>query len=261
MEKLLVLLLFTTIPATCHVSSFHGGIPLPIHLLRPQSGSGGHLLEGISCDSWRLAVETNSVRNWKTVPVQCKDYVGHYMLGHLYRKDSKTVTDEAAKYAQSLNLTGDGKETWVFDIDETTLSNLPYYARHGFGAQPYDPKLFGEWVDTGKAPALPETLKLYKKVISLGFKVVFLTGRSEARRKSTKTNLKRVGYHTWEKLILRGASESNTTAVVFKTNRRKKLEQQGYKILGNIGDEWSDILGTNTGSRTFKLPDPMYYIS
>ncbi|KAE8802877.1 Stem 28 kDa glycoprotein [Hordeum vulgare] len=24
-------------------------------------------------------------------------------------------------------------EVWVFDIDETTLSNLPYYAKHGFG--------------------------------------------------------------------------------------------------------------------------------
>jgi hypothetical protein len=25
------------------------------------------------------------------------------------------------------------KEAWVFDIDETSLSNLPYYATHGFG--------------------------------------------------------------------------------------------------------------------------------
>lgn len=54
---------------------------------------------------------------------------------------------------------------------------------------------------------------------------------------------------------------SGKTAVVYKSAERKKLEEEGYKIIGNIGDQWSDILGTNTGNRTFKLPDPMYYIS
>ncbi|KAI4973364.1 hypothetical protein ZWY2020_035625 [Hordeum vulgare] len=36
-------------------------------------------------------------------------------------------------YVDSLKLACNGKEVWVFDIDETTLSNLPYYAKHGFG--------------------------------------------------------------------------------------------------------------------------------
>jgi hypothetical protein len=51
------------------------------------------------------------------------------------------------------------------------------------------------------------------------------------------------------------------TAVSYKSSERKKLEEEGYRIIGNIGDQWSDILGTNTGSRTFKLPDPLYYIA
>ena len=59
------------------------------------------------------------------MPLSCEAYVGHYMLGHLYRQDSKVVTNEAALYAEGLNLTKDGKDVWVFDIDETTLSNLP----------------------------------------------------------------------------------------------------------------------------------------
>ena len=58
----------------------------------------------------------------------------------------------------------------------------------------------------------------------------------------------------------RGSSVTGT-AVAYKSNERKKLEQSGYRIVGNIGDQWSDILGTNVGNRTFKLPDPMYYIS
>ncbi|KAI3899902.1 hypothetical protein MKW92_040469 [Papaver armeniacum] len=245
-----------------HASSVEkGGTSKTIHLLRPKSGSGGELLQGISCNSWRLAVETYNFRNWKTVPIECGDYVGHYLLGQYYRQDSRFVTLEAAKYGESLDHTGDGKDIWVFDIDETTLSNVPYYAKHGFGVQPYNDTAFNAWVDTGKAPALPESLALYNRLLSLSFKVVFLTGRAEMRREITRKNLRAAGYRNWEKLLLRQPSDAHKSAVVFKSEQRAKLAQQGYRILGNIGDQWSDILGTDIGSRTFKLPDPVYYIS
>nr|CAB3460455.1 unnamed protein product [Digitaria exilis] len=106
-----------------------------IHALRPLVGSGGELGRrgGVRCDSWRLAVEAHNKRDWKTVPADCEDYVGHYMLGDHYRRDSRVVVDEAIAYAEGLKLAGNGKEVWVFDIDETSLSNLPYYAEHGFG--------------------------------------------------------------------------------------------------------------------------------
>lgn len=59
----------------------------------------------------------------------------------------------------------------------------------------------------------------------------------------------------------RGPGDSGKTALVYKSERRTKLEKRGYRIVGNIGDQWSDVLGTSPGNRTFKLPDPMYYIS
>lgn len=102
-----------------------------IHPLRPQSGSGGYFVPGVSCLSWRLGVETNNIIGWKTVPEECEGYVGNYMLGNQYRKDSKVVTGEAYLYAKTLQVRK--KDLWIFDIDETTLSNLPYYALHGFG--------------------------------------------------------------------------------------------------------------------------------
>ncbi|KAJ9692221.1 hypothetical protein PVL29_011339 [Vitis rotundifolia] len=204
------------------------GISHEIHLLRPQLGSNGHHVPGLSCLSWRL------------------DYVGHYMLGHQNRKDSRAVVYEALTYAQSLKLAGDGKDIWVFDVDETSLSNLPYYAKHGFG-----------YLNLGKAPALPESLKLYKKLLSLRIKAVFITGRPEAQRNVTAANLRNVGYHTWERLILKGSSTG--IAIVYKSNERKKLEKSGYRTIANIGDQWSDILGTNIGNWTFKLPNPMWW--
>ncbi|PSS07386.1 Acid phosphatase [Actinidia chinensis var. chinensis] len=232
-----------------------------IHVLQPRHGAGGTPVQGLSCLSWRLSVEAHNVINWKTVPQACEDYVGHYMLGHQYRKDSETVVNEALVYAQSLHLGGDGKDIWVFDIDETTLSNLPYYANHGFGVEPYNSTQFNVWVDLGKAPALPESLKLYGKLLPLGLKVVFITGRPESQRNVTTNNLRKAGYHTWEKLILKSSNYTSYTAVAYKSIQRKMLEKDGYRIAGNMGDQWSDILGTHVGNRTFKLPDPMYYIS
>ncbi|VVA18604.1 PREDICTED: acid phosphatase [Prunus dulcis] len=246
------------------VSTTQGHEPLVthhIHLLRPKSGAGGDSVPGVSCLSWRLGVETNNIINWKTVPAECESYVGHYLLGHQYRKDSKVVTKEAWLYAKSLNLTNDGKNVWVFDIDETTLSNLPYYADHGFGTELYNSTAFNTWVLEGTAPVLPESLKLYKKLLKLGVKVVFITGRGEDQRNVTTSNLKNVGYHTWEKLVLKGSTYSGNTSYVYKSTERTKLVKNGFRIIGNIGDQWSDILGTNVGNRTFKLPDPMYYIS
>lgn len=69
--------------------------------------------------------------------------------------------------------------------------------------QPYNDTAFNAWVDTGKARALPESLTLYNRILSLGFKVVFLTGRAEMRREITRKNLRAAGYKNWEKLLLR----------------------------------------------------------
>jgi hypothetical protein len=128
----ILILIFVTLLVTCHCNVEHGSTN-KIFPLRVKSGSGGHYIPKVSCSSWRLGVEAHNVINWKTIPQECEKYVGNYMLGDQYRADSKTVNREGYLYAKSLNLSGDGKDIWVFDIDETTLSNLPYYAKHGFG--------------------------------------------------------------------------------------------------------------------------------
>uniref|UniRef100_A0A453QF42 Acid phosphatase 1 n=1 Tax=Aegilops tauschii subsp. strangulata TaxID=200361 RepID=A0A453QF42_AEGTS len=232
-----------------------------IHALRPMLGSGGQLgsRAGVACDSWRLGVEAHNVRDWKTVPASCEGYVGHYMLGGHYRRDSKLVIDQAISYVDSLKLAGNGKEVWVFDVDETTLSNLPYYATHGFGATPYNWTSFQEYARQASAPALPETKRLYNKLLSVGIKPVILTGRREAQRTATITNLRRQGFSGSMAVLLKPA-EFKGSSVTFKSGERQKLLDAGYVIVGNIGDQWSDILGTPEGARTFKLPDPMYYI-
>lgn len=86
------------------------------------------------CDSWRFSVETNDAGEWDSVPSRCVEFVQKYMTGEHYLSDSEIVSGYSLKHAKSVNVSaGDGKDAWVFDIDETLLSNLPYYAAHGFG--------------------------------------------------------------------------------------------------------------------------------
>lgn len=57
-----------------------------------------------------------------------------YVEGERYNSDFKVVSDFAITFAKSVNVSGNGKDAaWVFDIDETLLSNLPYYEEHGYG--------------------------------------------------------------------------------------------------------------------------------
>ncbi|OIT02714.1 PREDICTED: acid phosphatase 1-like [Nicotiana attenuata] len=232
-----------------------------IHRLRPQTGAAGYPVPQLDCLSWRLGVETNNLRDWKMVPGACENYLGYYMIGKQYRHDCEAVADAAIKYAKGLKLGGDGRDVWVFDIDETTLSNLPFYARSdvAFGAIPFNSAKFNEWVSEGKAPAIPAILRLYKVVLSLGIKPVFITGTPMFTRKARISNLKKAGYTYWLWLVLKEKNDSPKSAV-FKSSKRTELVKAGYRIVGNIGDQWSDLIGENVGSRTFKVPDPMYYI-
>lgn len=87
----------------------------------------------LECTSWRFAVEANNLSPWKTIPQECGDYVKEYMMGRAYRSDLDRVSKEAGEYAMGVELNEDGKDVWVFDVDETLLSNLPYYIDHGYG--------------------------------------------------------------------------------------------------------------------------------
>jgi predicted secreted acid phosphatase len=46
-------------------------------------------------------------------------------------------------------------------------------------------------------------LQLYETLLSLGIKVVFITGRHDYEKEPTIKNLRSAGYHTWDKLVLK----------------------------------------------------------
>ncbi|KAL0382276.1 UNVERIFIED_CONTAM: Acid phosphatase 1 [Sesamum calycinum] len=265
----------------------------------------------LQCTSWRVDVEANNLSPWEKIPEECADYVKEYMIGKGYELDLQRVSHEAKAFARSVYLSGDGNSAWIFDVDETLLSNLPYYAQHGFGLEVFDSAKFGQWVEMGIAPAIESSLELYEEVLSLGFKVILLTGRSERHRSITVENLFQAGFREWDKLLLRlclvmvritafecakcrsiyvakmianhqvadisccllswflvsqvnvvscymmSSEDHEKTATVYKSEKRSELVEQGYQILGNSGDQWSDLLGSSMSIRSFKLPNPI----
>ncbi|XP_052198619.1 acid phosphatase 1-like [Diospyros lotus] len=213
------------------------------------------------CNSWRFSVETNDAGVWTRIPARCQEYVKAYMTGDQFRSDSELVRDDSLEFAKTVELAGDGRDAWVFDIDETLLSNIPYFANHGFGSETFNESTFDKWVDTAKAPALPASLTFYNELQALGFSVFLLTGRTERQRNVTETNLLSAGYTNWDRLILRRRSDLGKPATVYKSEKRKELEDEGYVIHGSSGDQWSDLVGFAAAKRLFKLPNPMYHIA
>ncbi|KAI9119140.1 hypothetical protein K1719_009815 [Acacia pycnantha] len=214
----------------------------------------------VYCDSWRLSVETNNAGIWERIPARCERFVEDYMTGERYRSDSDVIASFSSAFANNVKLGADGRDAWVFDIDETLLSNLPYYESHGFGSEIFNETSFDDWVNEAKAPALPASLTLFKELQQLGFKIFLLTGRSEYQREATEANLLFSGYSKWARLILRDESDQGKPATIYKSERRQELVNEGYRIHGSSGDQWSDLLGFAVATRSFKLPNPMYFI-
>eukprot|EP00897_Mesotaenium_endlicherianum_P009314 jgi/Mesen1/8410/ME000471S07727 len=204
----------------------------------------------------------------------------------LYEVDFAGAVESARAFYEGLEGARWRSDLLVLDIDETSLLNLAYYRQHAYGAKPYDPTSWAAWVETARAPPAVPTLQLYRDLQAANWSVAFVTGRPESQRNASKSNLIRAGYSGWAALVMRQAPnnwqaaappaararlapgrclgsphEANETALVFKSRARERLEQSGYRILGGLGDQWSDLQGPHHGARTFKLPNPMYYIA
>lgn len=153
----------------------------------------------------------------------------------------------------------------ILDIDETSLSNLPLLEANDFtflldgpcDHLPKGPCGIKAWQKTEKAKAFPATLHLFETAQAHNVTVFFITGRDETVRKATEANLRRAGYHDWKKLIMRPAKTATPSASNFKAPQRQKIEEMGFHIIANIGDQPSD-LAEGHADKTFLVPNPFY---
>ncbi|KAJ7569571.1 hypothetical protein O6H91_01G084500 [Diphasiastrum complanatum] len=212
-----------------------------------------------NCLAFIRNVEVNNVNGW-VLPKDCEKSVSEYICTGQYYSDVAETLNAAGRYLQSTVLKADASDAIVLDVDETALSNIPYFAQRLYDDARLDGKSWTDWVRAAEAPPLLPTLSLYRELVAANWSVIFITNRQEAQRSSTIQNLLSAGYDNWAELILRSQDEQQLAASEYKSKRRVDLSREGYHIWTILGDQWSDMMGAASGNQTFKLPNPMYHI-
>lgn len=186
------------------------------------------------CLSWRLMVEAGNAKGWRAVPAQCVGYVRVYMAWGQYHRDVGAVAELAAAGADGLI------DAWVLDVDDTCLSNQPYYQVKQFGyvyllydtclsvtvtqstsrsiacialhaCRAYDPVAFRAWASWATCPGIPAMQWLFQTLRGRGFRVFLVTGRDEETLGScTAANLAAAGFSGYDRLIMRYAGRSSS---------------------------------------------------
>lgn len=81
-----------------------------------------------------MNVELHNIREFDVVPEECVEYIRKYMTSTQYKVDSERTIDECRVHvSNSCAFKKDGADAWIFDVDDTLLSTVPYYMNHGFG--------------------------------------------------------------------------------------------------------------------------------
>ena len=158
----------------------------------------------------------------------------------------------------------------VMDIDETTLTNYCELRREDFG---FIESMTRPWeISTESSIAIPGALRFFNQARQAGVAVFFITGRPgkpDPRVQSvgvgdetpaTERNLETAGFHGWAGVHLRNGDENHMPTIAYKSQERRKIVADGYRIIMSLGDQWSDLLGAPQADVSIKLPNPFYFI-
>ncbi|MFI1941857.1 HAD family acid phosphatase [Streptomyces purpureus] len=153
-----------------------------------------------------------------------------------WRRDVATVVAEARPYIEARSEdAGREKQAIVLDIDNSSLET----DFHPFWELP--------------TPAIPEVRELVRDANERGVAIFFVTARPGIIYSLTDWNLKQAGYPV-DGLYVRSLPDLFGEVSAYKTEKRAQIEAKGYKIIANIGNNTSDLVGGHA-ERTFKLPD------
>jgi predicted secreted acid phosphatase len=157
-----------------------------------------------------------------------------------------------------------GKPTIVLDVDDTSLLTYVYDANHDFG---FDVNTNRDAVLAKIFPAVFGMNGVATWATSHGYSLFFVTGRPGDQEQATIENLNEQGYPAAVDYFTKDQTQSylsscapTCTTIQYKSLTRQLIESQGYDIVANVGDQFSDLEG-GFADRTFKLPNPMYFIA
>ena len=159
----------------------------------------------------------------------------------------------------------------VLDADDTTL--WTYDMEDGAMRFSYDPTLQDVWVQGEQFPATPAMVDFVNALDDAGCTIVGLTGRNDSQKDATLGNLAKVGYDgftpenyytkwvsgTTPPAYIDCGSDGTCSTIEYKSQTRAHVAAEGYHIVANLGDQFSDLIG-GYADHAIKLPNPTYYL-
>ncbi|WP_405457530.1 HAD family acid phosphatase [Streptomyces globisporus] len=153
-----------------------------------------------------------------------------------WRRDVAAIVAEARPWIEArTENAGSEKQAIVLDIDNTALETH----FHPLWKLP--------------TPAVGDVRELARYADARGAAVFFVTARPGIIHSLTDWNLKKAGYPV-DGLRVRSLPDLFEEVSAYKTEQRAEIEAKGYKIIANIGNNTTDLVGGHA-ERGFQLPD------
>jgi predicted secreted acid phosphatase len=236
----------------------------------------------------------DQVTNIDVLRLELKNYYGDpggtgtFAPDSFYAQEASSVATQGGQWlaAQAKAQAPSGTKAIVLDVDDTTLATWNYEI---FSNWAYKPDTNATYVLGQLFPAVPGMVEMVNAAADEGYAIFFLTGRPAAQEGATLGNLTAdsigvdAGYPAPTTLnngedglftkpavadypdylqtacAAEIAAGKSCTTIHYKSATRAHIESLGYEIVANFGDQFSDLEG-GFADRTFKLPNPNYYL-
>jgi predicted secreted acid phosphatase len=200
-----------------------------------------------------------------------------------YAREARSVAAAGTRWISVPHQTRATKAI-LLDVDDTALATWNYEV---FSNWAFNPTTNADYVLNQRFPAVPGMVGMVKTAQRKGYAIFFLTGRGAAQEAATLGNLTADGvgvdagypkpttlrngedglftkpavadYPAYLKAACANDPNGSCTTIHYKSATRAHIESLGYDIVANFGDQYSDLKG-GYADRTFKLPNPNYYL-
>ncbi|TDU91233.1 putative acid phosphatase of HAD superfamily subfamily IIIB [Kribbella voronezhensis] len=226
-----------------------------------------------------IDVLRQQIRNYYGDPLG----TGTFAADSNYAKEATSVAAAGKRWLSAHHHTRATKAI-LLDVDDTSLATWNYEIASNWA---FNPVTNGTFVTEQRFPAVPGMVDLVKTAEREGYAIFFLTGRGAAQEQATLGNLTADGigvdagypkpttlrdgedglftkpaladYPAYLKTACASDPNGACTTIHYKSATRAHIESLGYDIVANFGDQYSDLKG-GFADRTFKLPNPNYYL-
>lgn len=227
-----------------------------------------------------LDVLRQQIRNYYGDPLG----TGTFAANSNYATEATKIAREGAHWLKAKEPTGHQMKAIVLDVDDTTLTTWNYELVSNWA---YNPTTNAAYVNGQLFPATPGMVDMVTQAAHEGYAIFWITGRPVTQAAATLGNLGADGigvdagypapttlpdgssglftkpavanYPDYLKAACANDPNGACTTIHYKSATRAHIESLGYDIVASFGDQYSDLTG-GFADRTFKMPNPSYYL-